>query len=499
MQTINMNQRCQRHDYNLPGIYHITMKVADDLGQPLGHVAGDPSKQEGEPDAPHVVLTAAGEIVEQELLNSIHAHYPMMEIQDYVIMPEHIHFIIEAHSPIRTKSGKESTLGQVIAGFKKGCNRRFWELSGQNGAHQEGAEQREAGGHQGKPDGTNSNEAFGKEEPSSGKEEPSGGKEAFGKEAPSGKEAGSHQGKPDGTNSNEAFGKEKPSGGKEEPSGGKEEPSSGKEAFGKEEPSGKEAGRVGCPAVSPPASVASAQRWKVPSKASSGRPPLFSRGFTDVIPLRKGQLAQQRAYIRSNPRTRLLRESHPDWLYARRGGIPTALTPPALRAFLHRECGAALATPEALEAISAQLLIAADGTIDCDSFGNRALLARHLLPVVCHRKDKARFPMHKARCLEEAARGTVLVSGRISSGEHEIMDEALSRGFPTILIADNGFGERYHPSSTRLEQCARGQLLIVTPWQYRYRPKTETLNVPQCKTLNCLAQALAHLKDSWWK
>ena len=145
MQTINMNQRCQRHDYNLPGIYHITMKVADDLGQPLGHVAGDPSKQEGEPDAPHVVLTAAGEIVEQELLNSIHAHYPMMEIQDYVIMPEHIHFIIEAHSPIRTKSGNESTLGQVIAGFKKGCNRRFWEITGQSSQLQSGSLQSENG------------------------------------------------------------------------------------------------------------------------------------------------------------------------------------------------------------------------------------------------------------------------------------------------------------------------------------------------------------------
>lgn len=73
-------------------------------------------------------------MVEQELLNSIREHYPMIEVQDYVVMPEHMHFIIEVHSPIVSKNGRKQHLGQVMAGFKKGCNHRYWALTGQEPA-----------------------------------------------------------------------------------------------------------------------------------------------------------------------------------------------------------------------------------------------------------------------------------------------------------------------------------------------------------------------------
>lgn len=84
----------------------------------------------------------------------------------------------------------------------------------------------------------------------------------------------------------------------------------------------------------------------------------------------------------------------------------------------------------------------------CDSYGDRALLQRRLLPVVCHRRDKARLEEQKTRCLEEAAAGAVLVS---------------------------------------------------PPWRYRYRPKGEAITVAECKTMNCIAQALCRQKDDWWK
>ena len=119
--------------------------------------------------------------------------------------------------------------------------------------------------------------------------------------------------------------------------------------------------------------------------------------------------------------------------------------------------------------------------------------------MVCHRCDAARLGEQKLRCLQEAERGTVLVSARIAKGEQEITDEALRRGYPVILIADNGFPEVYHPSATRIEQCATGQLLIVSPWQYQYRRKEDTVSVPFCKTMNCVAQALCRTKDTWWQ
>ena len=255
---------------------------------------------------------------------------------------------------------------------------------------------------------------------------------------------------------------------------------------------------VGAPAVYPQVSP-SAAPYKVPSAASSGRSPLFAAGFTDVMPLRAGQLAQQREYIRNNPRTRLLRNSHRAWLYTQRGGIATALTPQALHGYLSRECGSAL-TEEAWSEVYGQLLMAPDGTITCDTFGNRTLLTdRRCLPVVCHRKDTARFGIQKARCLEEAAQGAVLASARIARGEQEIMDEAVNKGLAVVVVSDNGFADRYHPSASRMNLCAEGRLLMVTPWHYHYRHANTSIHVPRCKTINCLVQALCRKKDSWWQ
>jgi hypothetical protein len=118
---------------------------------------------------------------------------------------------------------------------------------------------------------------------------------------------------------------------------------------------------------------------------------------------------------------------------------------------------------------------------------------------VCHRKDALRFAEQQARCLEAAARGTVLISARISKGEQAIMDTLLHRGFPVVLITDNGFTDRYHPSADRLDLCAAGRLLLITPWQYHYRPNKEPITVPACKTMNCVAQALCRTRDTWWK
>lgn len=120
-----MTRRSIVNDYSLPGMYHITLRVAEGMAHPFGSVVGDASVADGSPDAPRVELSTLGEMVKHELLNSIRSHYPMVEVQDYVIMPEHMHFIIEVHEPLVSRQGRKVHLGQVIAGFKKGCNRRY--------------------------------------------------------------------------------------------------------------------------------------------------------------------------------------------------------------------------------------------------------------------------------------------------------------------------------------------------------------------------------------
>ena len=504
-----MTRRAAAHDYRLPGIYHITLHVAEGLGQPLGAVMGSLAAPDGSADAPHTALSPVGQMVEHELLHAIPAFYPMIEIQDYVIMPEHLHFIIEVHDAITTRNGKPAHLGQIIAGFKKGCNRRYWEMIGQG----------ETEYQRGKPAGTN----------------------AIPPAAPLGSAAPAPA------------------------------PASG--------PAAAPSAMVGASAVSPQGLPPAP--FKVPSRCSSGRAPLFAAGYCDVMPLRGGQLATQRAYIKGNPRSRLLRSGSPS-LRVQRGGIATALTPSALLGYLRRECGAAL-TPEAWEEIRAGLLLAPDGTITCDTFGDRRLLAapasapssgpasapssapasapssgpasalssgpasalssgpasalssgpaaaalgsatssagvgapavspqglpagsaatalpRPLLPVVCHRKDAGRFGEQKRRCHDAAARGAVLVSARIAKGEQGIIDEAMRDSYPVVLITDNGFGDRYHPSADRLNLCAAGRLLLVTPWTFQYKGNNDAIHVPRCKTMNCVAQALCRTRDSWWQ
>ena len=395
-----MQRRMATHNYALPGIYHITIHVAEGMGQPLGQIQGSLELPDDSQGSPHVAMTPVGQMVREELLTSITGHYRMISVDTFVIMPEHLHVLLHVTAPIVSSNGRSTHLGQVIAGFKKGCNRRYWSMTGQN--------------------------------------------------IPTG------------------------------------EPSDTSQHSG-----GSPANRVsgGSPAR---------EEKRAPSDGTTGRRPLFAYGYCDVQPITPEQLATQRAYIKGNPRSRLLRSSQRTSLTASRTGFITALTPSALRGFLQRQCLPKHATPEALAAIECRLLLA-EGKVALDTYGDRQLLDRRLLPVICHRMDSVRLIEQKARCLAEAAHGAILVSPRIASGEQEIMNEAVSHGFPVIIVTDNGFPERYHPSTERIDQCAKGQLLLVTPWQYQYRGKNEQVTIPFCKAMNCVAQALCRTKDDWWK
>ena len=126
-----MDRRGSWKRYELPGIYHITIKAAETLRQPFGKVVGNIDRPDGDADVPRVALSPVGQMVEQELHHSITAHYPMVEVQDYVVMPEHLHFIVVVKQRIVNRAGRVTHLGQVMAGFKLGCNHRWWEMTGQ--------------------------------------------------------------------------------------------------------------------------------------------------------------------------------------------------------------------------------------------------------------------------------------------------------------------------------------------------------------------------------
>jgi hypothetical protein len=347
----------------------------------------------------------------------------MVEVQDYVIMPDHLHFLLVVRRRIVSSSGKETHLGQVIAGFKKGCNRRYWEITG-------------------------------KQPPMEGQ----------GKPAPAGTAAATPAGVP-------------------------------------------------LPVVSPQGQIqGQIQGQKVPSTATTGRPPLFAYGYVDVMPLQEGQLERQRQYIRNNPRYRLLRMKTPNGSHITRGGMDTAVSIAALKGYLRREGCEPFLNDATWTALTNRLLMNGT-TITCDSYGNRQLIiagrqqanGNHhlmsgtLLPVVCHRKDAALFSQQKERCLRAAAAGAVLVSAQIATKERDIIRTAIDGGFPVIIVIDNGLPPIYHPSEERTDLCSANKLLLVTPWKYAYRRSDEQITTVECKTMNCVVQALCRRKDSWWK
>ena len=413
-----MKRRSPGNNYRNPGFYHITINVHDRKNQSLGRIIGDLQCPDGHPDAPRVELTAIGKMVEYELLHSITFHYPVIEIQDYVVMPEHMHFIVNVKNSLVSKNGRQTHLGQVIAGFKEGCNRRYWEMTGQG-------------------------EVAAKPQPTSTHVE------------------GEIAAKPQPTSDPFVAG-----------------------GF----------------ATSTPAIATSAPTSGTNKKQrySSGRQPLFAAGYVDVIPLKPGQLETQRAYIHANPRNRLLRTNNPSTLRPQRKTIDTLVTPNALCGYLIREHALQQEDVQIWQAIIDRLLMV-NNHIVCDSYGNRQLMERQMLPVVCHRKDKQDFAKHKQACLTAAANGAILVSPRIAPGEQEIIDEVIAQGHSVILITDNGFPEIYHPSEARLQLCTANRLLLLTPWIYQYRPAIEDITLVQCKTMNCVAQALCRTKDDWWK
>lgn len=414
----SMKRRSFTHEYSYRGYFHITISTGQQFRQPLGRVCGDIGKPDGDAGAPHVELTPFGQMVQQELLTSIKHHYPMVEVDTYVIMPEHLHILLHATRDIFSATGRRTHIGRVIAGFKQGCNRRYWKMTGRITAP-----------------------------------------------ATEGLAEGLATKSPDAITSN------------------------------------AEATTKTAATNAATTNAAMALNDSVvehhPSP-SAPLPPLFDAGYCDVVPVDEAQLATQRAYILNNPRSRLLRTSNRARLMPRRGGIDTAVSPSGMCGFLRRECTANQFTPAIWQELQARFLIE-NGHISCDSYGNRELLKRHLLPVVCHRKDTTLFTQQKTRSLEAAAAGAVLVSARIARGEQDIMDAASAAGYPVIRIIDNGFSDRYHPSEEMIDACANSHLLLMSPWRYQFRRKDEAIHVPFCKAMNCVAQALCRTKDDWWK
>ncbi len=188
------------------------------------------------------------------------------------------------------------------------------------------------------------------------------------------------------------------------------------------------------------------------AKASRDNGLLFAKGFNDQILLRDGQLERWLNYLKDNPRRLLMKREYPDLFRVQRG--------------LHY------------------------GGITFSAIGNRFLLERPFkLRVQCSRSiSETDLQAKLAACLQAARQGAVLVSPAISKGEKAIMRAAFDEGLPLIYLQENGFTDLAKPGGQRMDACARGQLLILAPWDHHN--EKITIKREQCLMLNEMARAI---------
>ena len=179
---------------------------------------------------------------------------------------------------------------------------------------------------------------------------------------------------------------------------------------------------------------------------------LFARGYNDKLLLREGQLETWIHYLNDNPRRLLMKREHPDLFRVQRNVEAAGMTFSAI--------------------------------------GNRFLLDRPVrLQVQCSRRlTEAEIQEQVAHFLTAARQGAVLVSPAISSGEKAVMRAAFNEGLPLIYLQEIGFTDLAKPGGKRMEACARGQLLILAPWEHH----NEQLRIrrDQCLKLNDIARLL---------
>lgn len=122
--------RHPKYNYNTPGYYFITI-CTQDKKCILGTIVGS-----GLPDAPKPQLTSIGQTVRMQLEEMAH-FYPDIVLEKYVVMPNHIHLLVQIPGAFpdkqETDSRENARIPQFVGTFKRMTGRKLgrniWQTS----------------------------------------------------------------------------------------------------------------------------------------------------------------------------------------------------------------------------------------------------------------------------------------------------------------------------------------------------------------------------------
>lgn len=129
---VRKRNRLKKFNYSQNGIYFLTL-CTKNKECILGRVVGG-----GDLDAPQMILSACGKIVEK-YIQSIESAYSDITLMNYVVMPNHIHMVAMLYSDdnvyreCKTKTSANDIIPVMVSAFKKLVNKEIgydiWQRS----------------------------------------------------------------------------------------------------------------------------------------------------------------------------------------------------------------------------------------------------------------------------------------------------------------------------------------------------------------------------------
>jgi REP element-mobilizing transposase RayT len=182
---------------------------------------------------------------------------------------------------------------------------------------------------------------------------------------------------------------------------------------------------------------------------------VWEEGYHDRVIMNADTLRAERRYIHDNPRRYCLRKANPA-MFIRVNRPEHSRLPPGM---------------------------------DWVGFGNLFLLDKpEMMPVQVSRNvSPSELAVRKTEALEQAWRGTVMVSPFISPGEKEVAHAVMEQIYGSlILIRPEGFPPLYKPAGAYFDLCAQGRLLVLSPFAYTGRKLDLTRE--RCLQMNRLVE-----------
>lgn len=193
----------------------------------------------------------------------------------------------------------------------------------------------------------------------------------------------------------------------------------------------------------------SQQVTALPSARGEGYRPLFAKGYNDLILRSYDELQAWLNYLHDNPRRLMMKRARPEYL----------------RPFFNLRIGSHTYS----------------GIGNCQLLSAPQRIAVRLSRRFTEKDIVREINSH----LEAARRGAVLVSPAISPAEKRVMRAAFDAGFPTIVLMENGFTPLSKPRGEQFYACAKGTLLMLSPWEHHNEKRK--LTSMQCQQLNLMA------------